>query len=347
MLDKTHLTRRNFLQKTAVAPLAASLLGANFPTPRNSHKPVVRKFIPVMITPYHSNGSIHYDGVSKVIDFYLASGAKGFFANCLSSEMFYMTDDERVGLTRHVVKYVNGRVPVVSTGSFGKTWKDKVEFCKRIADTGVDAAILITSHFAEKSDSDQKLIQNFDQFFKQTGDIRLGTYECPNPYKRVLSAEVFKFLVSNPRMIYHKDTSESSQSIGEKLKIAQGSQLEFYNAHSATAVFSLQKGGMGMSPISGNFYPEIHTWLCQYATDPSKATDVKWIQEQITDMEAIIGRYYPISSKYFLQKRGLPIELTCRSNKRELPAEQKTILDNAVKTFYGWCSRLGIEPVRV
>ena len=166
-----------------------------------------KKFVPVMITPFNLKAKVDLDVVSLLVDFYLAAGVKGFFANCLSSEMFSITEDERLELTEHIVKYVNGRAPIVATGSFGLTLEDKADFTKRIYDTGVDAVIMITGHFAKVDEGDEVLIQNFDKMFKLTGNIPLGMYECPAPYKRIIGPDVFSKLLSAGRMIYHKDTS--------------------------------------------------------------------------------------------------------------------------------------------
>ena len=350
------VSRREFLEKMTPATLAI-LAGAQtlLSLPANAKagtsglhqpfKPEEKKFVPVMITPFNSSSAIDYDQVSRLIDFYLAAGAKGLFANCLSSEMYFLSDQERIDLTRHVVKYVNGRVPVVSTGSFGDTLQTQAGLAMKIHDTGADGVILISSHFAEKNESDAVLMANFEKFLSLTGDIKVGTYECPSPYKRLISPEVFKFLVSNKRFIYHKDTSEDIKNIEAKLDIARVTQLEFYNAHSASAAESLQKGARGMSPISGNFYPEIHSWLCKYVNDPSKAADVNWIQAEITRTEPIISRFYPLSSKYFLKKRGVPMELISRTKAKPISAEQTKILDDTYAVFLGWCDRLGIKAV--
>ncbi len=45
-----------------------------------------KKFVPVMITPFNLKAKVDFDVVSRLVDFYLAAGVKGFFANCLSSE---------------------------------------------------------------------------------------------------------------------------------------------------------------------------------------------------------------------------------------------------------------------
>ncbi|WP_262485435.1 hypothetical protein [Dyadobacter tibetensis] len=41
---------------------------------------------------------------------------------------------------------------------------------------------------------------------------------------------------------------------------------------------SLQWGATGMSSISANFYPEVHSWLCRHANDPAKKADGIWLQ---------------------------------------------------------------------
>src|SRR6187551_2753317 len=143
-----------------------------------------KKFVPVMITPFNLKAKVDLDVVSLLVDFYLAAGVRGFFANCLSSEMFSITEDERLELTQHIVKYVDRKVLIVATGSFGLTIEDKAEFTKKIYDTGVDV-----------------LLHNFYKMFQLTGNIPLGMYECPAPYKRIMGPGVFKKLLSADRMV--------------------------------------------------------------------------------------------------------------------------------------------------
>ncbi len=308
-----------------------------------------KKFVPVMITPFNLKAKVDLDVVSNLVDFYLAAGVKGFFANCLSSEMYSITEDERLELTKHIVKHVKGRVPIVATGSFGLTIEDKAEFTKKIYDTGINAVILITGHYANVEDSDDILLRNFDKMFKLTGNIPLGTYECPAPYKRIIGPEVFKTLLSANRLVYHKDTSIDLEKVKAKLDILKetGNQLEFYDAHSPNAMYSLQMGAKGMSSISGNFYPEILVWMVNNATDPEKQEEVKWLQSEISRVDPLIHVAYPMSAKYFLRKRGLPVRTISRATALELTPQQKQTLNEIHNSFQGWCERLEIKPVDI
>lgn len=303
------------------------------------------KFVPVMITPFNLKAKVDLEVVSELVEFYLSTGVKGLFANCLSSEMYSISEDERLELTRHIVKEVRGRVPVVATGSFGLTISDKSEFAKKIYDTGINAVILITGHLANLEDSDDILLSNFEKMFRLTPGIPFGMYECPAPYKRILTAEVFKKLLESDRLVYHKDTSLDLEKIRAKIDIAQQyPKFEFYDAHTPNAMYSLQMGAKGMSSISGNFYPEILVWMCNNARNPEKIEEVKWLQSELSRVDPLIHIAYPMSAKYFLRKRGLHIRTISRAHALELTPEQKNTLDEIHESFVSWCDRLKIKP---
>lgn len=300
-----------------------------------------------MITPFNLKAKVDLDVVSTLIDFYLAAGVKGFFANCLSSEMFSISEDERLELTKHVVDHVNGRVPIVATGSFGLTIEDKAEFTKKIFDTGIDAVVLITGHFAKVDEGDDMLLRNFSKMFHLTEGIPLGMYECPAPYKRIVSAEVFKTLLDTNRIIYHKDTSIELSQVKAKLQMIKGhTEFEFYDAHTPNAMYSLQMGAKGMSSISGNFYPEVMVWMCDNANNPEKQEEVKWLQSELTRVDPLIHEAYPMSAKYFLQKRGLPVRPISRTHVLQLTPKQKQTLDGIYESFLNWCERLDIPVTK-
>ena len=305
-----------------------------------------KKFVPVMITPFAVDGKVDAEALTALIEFYLNAGAKGLFANCLSSEMFSISEDERINTTKFIVEQVRGRVPVVATASFGMTLEDKATFTKKIFYTGIDAAVMITGHFAKIDEGDDVLMKNFKKMFQLTGSIPLGTYECPAPYKRILSPHVFKEIISSGRMIYHKDTSITIESIRAKLDVLESlndKTFEFYDAHTPNAMLSLRLGAKGMSSIAGNFYPEILVWMCNNANNPEKEQEVKWLQSELTRVDPLLHEAYPMSAKYFLQKRGLPVRPISRTVVMHLTPGQKKALDQIYQDFSGWCDQLGIK----
>ena len=90
-----------------------------------------------------------------------------------------------------------------------------------------------------------------------------GFYECPYPYKRVLSAENIKWCADTGRFFFLKDTCCDARQIQEKLKVLKGTQLKLYNANTATLLESLRGGAAGYSGVMANFHPELYEWLCK------------------------------------------------------------------------------------
>ena len=258
---------------------------------------------PVMITAFKADNTIDHDGVRKITDMYLDAGANGMFANCLSSEMFQLTREERLELTKTVVDHCRGKVPVVATGSFYIHGNENADFIKEIYDLGVEAVILISSILAEPEESDEILKRRLEEIMDETGSIPLGLYECPVPYKRVISPTMMGWLAETGRFWYHKDTSCDNSSIKRKLDKILGSNYQLYNADTPTALGSLRDGGKGISPISGNFYPELYGHFLELYKE-GEIDALEKLNTRLTVMDKITHDFYPWSPKLFLEKKG-------------------------------------------
>ncbi|KQS35730.1 dihydrodipicolinate synthase family protein [Pedobacter sp. Leaf194] len=269
-------------------------------------------FIPVMLTPFLDNGNIDFTALTQLTEIYLQAGSSGLFANCLSSEMFELTDRERIQAIKHVLKVVDGAVPVVATGTFGGAISRQADFVKEVSDLGVEAVIAITGLLADENDSDEVFDENVFDLLNQTDNIPIGFYECPVPYKRVLKPQQLSNFVDTGRVIYHKDTCLDLAQIKEKLALTQGHKFGLYDAYIVHAVESLEAGSAGLSCIQGNYFPELIVWLCDHYNDSSVAEEVKIVQQFLIDNMDVMHNVYPIVSKYFLQKRGLDISTFTR-----------------------------------
>ena len=59
---------------------------------------------PTMITPYNSDGSVDYGAIRGVVDWYRMNGVSGIFSVCQSSEMFFLSLDERIKIAETVAE---------------------------------------------------------------------------------------------------------------------------------------------------------------------------------------------------------------------------------------------------
>ncbi|REA60377.1 dihydrodipicolinate synthase family protein [Dyadobacter luteus] len=302
-------------------------------------------FIPVMLTPFFENGDVDYDGLKTLTDFYIEAGAAGLFANCLSSEMFELSEDERIAVTQTVVDQVAGRVPVVATGTFGGPIAEQADFVKRIYQTGIQAVIVISGLVAAEDESDQVFLERAQELIALTEAIPLGFYECPVPYKRLINSDILAQLLKSGRIVYHKDTCLDDVEVARRLEVAKGYEFGLYDAYMVNAVSSLRAGAAGLSCIQGNIYPELVVWICKHFNDPEKQGEVQKVQQFFVDTMDIVHAAYPIIAKYSLQKRGFPISLFTRRDVGILTSDLTVRMDTLLGQVEQLQEELGIAGI--
>lgn len=297
-----------------------------------------------MLTPFKNNGDIDYEILTQLTEIYLKAGAAGLFANCLSSEMFELEDDEKIQVIQHVIKVADGKVPVVATGTFGGPIAKQADFVKKVHDTGANAVIAITGLLADENESDIVFNDRVFELFDKTDNIPLGFYECPVPYKRLLSPQQLIDFVATGRVIYHKDTCLDLNTIKAKLAASETNpDFGLYDAYMVHAVESLKAGSAGLSCIQGNFFPELIVWLCDHYSDETKKDEVDAVQQFLIDNMDVMHNVYPIISKYWLTKRGLKISTITRRNVGVFyPAVRKQI-DNLYTKYSQLQNNIGIK----
>ena len=109
---------------------------------------------PTMITPYTEDGQIDWTAVELLVEWYWKEGCDGIFASCQSSEIWFLPEDDRVKLAKVVKDTANrlaaedkSRPPmtIVASGHTSDKREDQIRELTRVAETGVDAVILITN----------------------------------------------------------------------------------------------------------------------------------------------------------------------------------------------------------
>lgn len=272
-----------------------------------------KEFVPVMLTPFKENGAVDFERLAHLTEYYLRAGAGGLFANCLSSELFELSDAEKLKVIERVLNTAGGQVPVVAAGNFGNTIEAQADFIKRVYDTGVQAVIVLANQLAEQAMPEPVLEDNIGRLLSLTGNIPLGFYECPVPYKRILSPALLGKLVSTGRVIYHKDTSLDIEQVKEKNRRCSGHPaFGLYDAYMVHAVASLRSGSAGLSCIQGNYFPELVVWLCKNYNNDRLSDEVRLVQQFFIDEMDLMHKDYPKAAKYYLWKKGMNVSVYTR-----------------------------------
>ena len=277
-----------------------------------------------MITPYHSDGSVDYDAARRYTQWYAAKGLTGIFAVCQSSEIFYLSLEERVRLNRCVYEEVqtiaaNGgpHLTVVSSGHVAYDLNEQVRELNAFYDSGTDALILITNRLDPHNEGDDVFIRNAEKLMAQLPrEAKLGLYECPYPYKRLVTPRILDWCLQTGRFAYMKDTCCDADILAHRCQQLQGSAFKLLNANCQTLLESLRAGGQGYCGIMCNFHPQLYVKLCQeFEQHPAQAELLQSLIGTLGFTES--GLPYPLTAKYHMNLCGLPTENLARNRQAD------------------------------
>lgn len=265
---------------------------------------------PVMITPYTADNRIDLEAVDRMVEFYAQANCHGLFAVCQSSEMFYLTEDERVKLAERVVKAAAGRMNVVASGHTSDNMEDQIRELGRIAATGVDGVVMVSNRLAKEDESDEIFIANMNRILEALPDVTFGMYECPYPYKRLLSDDVLEAMAASGRFAFIKDTCCDAALIAHRIHLLNG-RIQLFNANCATLLDTLKTGAAGFSGIMANYHPDLLVWLYEnWRKQPEKAQELMAALSVLSGTERAC---YPVCCKYHMGLVGVPMEIISRS----------------------------------
>lgn len=277
---------------------------------------------PTMITPYDSAGNVDFEAAERLVEWYWEKGCDGIFAVCQSSEIHFLSEDDRVRLAECVKKKADAlakedksRAPmiIVASGHVSDCYEDQARELRRIAETGIDVLILITNRMDIANTGDDAWIRDTERLIQTLpAQIPLGLYECPSPYKRLLTPAMLRWCVSTGRFRYIKDTCCDAAEIERRMEILKGTSLRLFNANAQTLLPSLKSGGAGYCGVMCNFHPELYVWLTHnWEKEPDKAE----LAADFLSMAAFSEQLaYPITAKYHLSVlEGVPMPLYARS----------------------------------
>ena len=300
-----------------------------------------------MITPYTADGKVDYDTASKYVNWYFKNGLTGIFAICQSSEIFWLSLEERVTLNQKIYAHAKAlekssgkQFTVVSSGHISESLEDQIKELNAVWKSGTDALILITNRLDPHNAGDDVFISNAEKIIAALpNDVKLGLYECPYPYKRLVTPKILDWCLSTGKFYYMKDTSCDAAIMAERCRQLKGSQFKLLNANCQTLLESMRNGGDGYCGIMCNFHPALYTWMGEnYAKDPLTAELVQSVIGTFGFTEA--GLPYPLTAKYHMNLCGIPTENIARNREsRELTdyaqscMEQMKLLTDTLENY--------------
>ncbi|OXJ08770.1 dihydrodipicolinate synthase family protein [Burkholderia sp. AU6039] len=271
----------------------------------------IEGIVPVMLTPFDDAGAIDYAGLERLIEWYLAHGADALFAVAQSSEMQFLSLAERAELARFVVERVAGRVPVVASGHISDDLDAQADELCAAAESGAQGVVLVTNRLDPQRKGSAALLDHLHRLLARLpSDLPLGLYECPAPYRRLLSDDELRACIDTGRFVMLKDVSCDLETVKRRVALAEGSPLKILNANAAIAWDAMKAGSAGFNGVFTNFHPDLYRWLrTQGASNPALADELSTFLVVSAVSEAL---GYPALAKLYHQRIGTFASIRCR-----------------------------------
>ncbi|MBR3961501.1 MAG: dihydrodipicolinate synthase family protein, partial [Clostridia bacterium] len=190
-------------------------------------------------------------------------------------------------------------------------FEDQVKELNAIYESGTDALILITNRLDINNEGDDVFIANAEKLLERLPkEVKLGFYECPYPYKRLVTPKILEWCKSTGRFYYMKDTCCDSKVIAERVELLKGSKFRLLNANCQTLLETMRAGAHGYCGIMCNYHPKLYAWLGENINN-----------EKADLVQSVIGTFgytesgvpYPLSAKYHMNLVGIPTEEITRN----------------------------------
>ncbi len=263
----------------------------------------IEGIVPVMLTPFNDADEIDFPGLERLIEWYIAKGSDALFAVCQSSEMQFLSLEERAALGLFVVRQVAGRIPVVVSGHISDDPYSQLEELTAAAETGADGVVLVTNHLDPKNRGTATFMGNLQWLLDRLPKaMPLGLYECPAPYRRLLSDDELRFCIDSERFVLLKDVSCDLETVKRRVAMAAGTPFAILNANAAIAYDAMKAGSRGFNGVLANIHPDLYKWLYTAGGQhPELADEVATFLVLAALSE---GFGYPVIAKMYHQRIG-------------------------------------------
>jgi len=260
----------------------------------------------LLLTPFQPNGAIDWASYAAYVDWQLASEPAGLFAVCGSSEMQWLTLDERLALARRAVELA-GSTPVVATANLGPDRAYHTYEMEQMAATGVSGLVLVPPTGIANEPAE------FVEYFGGLADnapCPVLLYEWPFRQNHLVPPESYAQLVQHHGVVGIKDTTCTLEGIQAKLQVAGASTI--FQANTPLLLESIRLGVGGVMAIIATVASDllVACWELAQRKDDEAAV----LHQQLVFLDSVLRFGYPIGAKWLVNQRGLPMATRCRAS---------------------------------
>ena len=113
-------------------------------------KTVPNGVYPTMVTPFTEDYQVDYGALPALLRWYEERGVTGVFAICQSSEIFYLSFEERLQILREIMRAKQPGTVVLASGHTAYDSATQIREAQAFIAEGIDAYVFISNRFSRR-----------------------------------------------------------------------------------------------------------------------------------------------------------------------------------------------------
>ncbi len=227
----------------------------------------------IAVTPFRDDGAIDLPSVDSMVEFYLDRGAAGLTILGMMGEAPKLSGAEAIAFSRHVVRRVRGRVPVV-VGATSPGFAVMAELSRAVMDDGA-AGVMVAPPGSVRTDA--QVVQYFAGVAEALGGIPFVLQDFPQASGVQISVEAIRRIVdAQPSCVMLKHEDWPGLTKLSRLRDAAGMRRISILVGNGGLFLpeELRRGADGA--MTGFAFPEMMTgvYAAHLAGDTQRAADI-------------------------------------------------------------------------
>jgi len=256
--------------------------------------------IVALVTPMEESGAVDWSALQKLVEMHIEKGTSSIVAVGTSGESATLDTDEHLEVIAQVVKWVNGRIPVIA-GTGANSTSEAIHLTKEAQRLGADAVLLVAPYYNKPT---QEGLYLHHKAIAEAASIPQILYNVPGRTACDMLPETVARLADIDNIVAIKEATGDIERAKEIIELV-GEKMVVYSGDDETAYQLILAGGKGNISVTANVAPAQMAELCQLALD-GKAEEAKALNEQLMPLHnAMFLESNPIPVKWALHEMGL------------------------------------------
>ena len=191
-----------------------------------------------IVTPFHGDGSVDYDGFQRLAQHLVANGSDGLVVTGTTGESPTLTDEEKERLWRAAVEAVGDRASVVA-GSGTYDTAHSIHLTERAAAAGVDGILIVTPYYSKPPQ--RAIVAHFRAIAAST-ELPVVVYNIPGRVVVNIEPETIVELAEIPNV---RAVKQANDDLDQARRILAETDLDLYAGDDNLLHSFLELGAVG------------------------------------------------------------------------------------------------------